>query len=185
LQAQSLSNKAFTVSAEWVKVSQKNFIRETNEGMLSPMNNPSADLFSPADWYRTIRDQIQHEDHLIVQRLSWLMAAQSFLFTAYAIIANAAPQARNPMSAKQQDLLFNIIPGVACVSDLLIYCSVIAGVLAFYRLRRAYATHISSVKDLPDIEGSTLTRWLGMVSPIFLPLVFLTGWLIVWSHGHL
>jgi hypothetical protein len=48
------------------------------------MNVPPINLFSPADWYRTIRDQIQHEDNLIVQRLSWLMAAQSFLFTGYA-----------------------------------------------------------------------------------------------------
>ena len=30
------------------------------------MNVPPINLFSPADWYRTIRDQIQHEDNLIV-----------------------------------------------------------------------------------------------------------------------
>jgi hypothetical protein len=91
---------------------------------------PRSQSVSPADWYRTIRDQIQHEDNLIVQRLSWLMAAQSFFFTGYAIIANASPQARSPLLAKQQDLLFNIIPAVACISDVLIFCSVIAGVLA-------------------------------------------------------
>jgi hypothetical protein len=37
------------------------------------MNVPPLNLFSPADWYRTILDQVQHEDNLIVQRLSWLM----------------------------------------------------------------------------------------------------------------
>ena len=128
------------------------------------MRVPPPNLFGPADWYRTIRDQIQHEDNLIVQRLSWLMAAQSFFFTGYAIIANASPQARNPLLAKQQDLLFNIIPGVACISDILIYCSVIAGVLALYRLRRAYATHVSSVGGFPEIQGSPLTRCLGIAS---------------------
>ena len=61
---------------------------------LKPMSAPPLNLFGPADWYRTIRDQIQHEDNLIVQRLSWLMAAQSFFFTGYAIIANATPQAQ-------------------------------------------------------------------------------------------
>ncbi len=148
------------------------------------MSEPSANLFGPADWYHTIRDQIQHEDILIVQRLSWLMAAQSFFFTGYAIIANAAPQARNPLLAKQQDLLFNIIPAVACISDILIYCSVIAGVRALYRLRRAYATHVSSVKGFPEIQGSQLTRWLGIASPLLLPLVFLIAWLILWSQAH-
>ncbi|HYY29634.1 MAG TPA: hypothetical protein VE860_16950 [Chthoniobacterales bacterium] len=52
--------------------------------------------FGPADWYHTVRDQIQHEDSLIMQRIAWLTAAQSFLFTAYAITANASPQPRNP-----------------------------------------------------------------------------------------
>src|SRR5260370_13896675 len=121
------------------------------------MSVPPLNLFSPADWYRTIRDQIQHEDNLIVQRLSWLMAAQSFLFTGYAIIANASPQARNPLLAKQQDLLFNIIPGVACISDILIYCSVITGVLALSRLRRAYASPVSSVVVFPDIARMPLS----------------------------
>jgi hypothetical protein len=149
---------------------------------LKPMSAPPANLFGPVDWYRTIRDQIQHEDNLIAQRLSWLMAAQSFLFTGYAIVATATPQARNPLLA----LLFNIIPGVACISDILIYCSVIAGVLSLYRLRRAYVTHVSSVGDFPKIEGSQLTHWLlGMASPILLPWVFLTAWLILWSQAHL
>ena len=150
-----------------------------------PMSVPTVNPFGPVDWYRTIRDQIQHEDNLIVQRLSWLMAAQSFFFTGYAIIANATPQARNPLLAKQQDLLFNIIPGVACISDILIYCSVIAGVLALYRLRKAYATHVSSIGGFPEIQGSQLTRWLGIAFPILLPLVFLIAWLIVWSQAHL
>ena len=112
------------------------------------------------------------------------MAIQSFLFTAYAIIANATPQARNPLLAKQQDLLFNIIPGVACISDLLIYCSVIAGALALDRLRQAYATHVASAGGFPEIQGSRLTRWLGIASPILLPLVFLMAWLIVSSQAH-
>ena len=148
------------------------------------MSEPPVTPFGPADWYRTTREHIQHEDNLIMQRLSWLMAVQSFLFTGYAIIANASPQARNPLLAKQQDLLFNIIPGVACISDLLIYCSVIAGVLALDRLRQAYATHVASVGGFPEIQGSRLTRWLGIASPILLPLVFLMAWFIVWSQAH-
>ncbi len=98
--------------------------------MSAPTNQPSLDSLSPLDWYRTIRDQIQHEDNLIVQRLAWLMAAQSFFFTGYAIIANGTPTPRNQLLAKQQDLLFNIIPAVACLSDLLIYASVLAGIIA-------------------------------------------------------
>jgi hypothetical protein len=42
----------------------------TRKSRLKPMNVPPLNLFSPADWYRTILDQVQHEDNLIVQRLS-------------------------------------------------------------------------------------------------------------------
>ena len=148
------------------------------------MSEPPVIPFSPADWYHTVRDQIQHEDSLIMQRLAWLMAAQSFLFTAYAIIANASPQPRNPVLVKQQDLLFTIIPGVACLSSVLIYSSVIAGILVQNRLRDAYATQVAPAGDFPEIQGSRLTLWLGLVSPILLPLVFLIAWLIIWSQAH-
>ena len=90
------------------------------------------------------------------------MAAQSFFFTGYAIVATSTLQPRNPLLAKQLDLLFDIIPAVACISDILIYCSVIAGVLALYRLRRAYATHVAPVGNFPEIDqGSGLIRWSG------------------------
>ena len=63
------------------------------------MSIPAASVFEdPFDWYRTIRDQIQHEDNLIVQRLAWLMAAQSFFFTGYAIVAATLPTAASQSS---------------------------------------------------------------------------------------
>ena len=56
------------------------------------MNAPveSAEKISPLERYQLFRSRIEHEDTLILQRLSWLMASQSFLFTAYAIVTSAA-----------------------------------------------------------------------------------------------
>jgi hypothetical protein len=152
--------------------------------MSAPLNKLSLDSLGPLDWYRMVRDQIQHEDNLIVQRLAWLMVAQSFFFTGYAIIANGTPTPRNQLLAKQQDLLFNIIPAVACLSDLLIYGSVLAGIIALYRLRHTYAQHVAPGDFIPAIQGSGLTRWLGIASPLLLPLVFLTAWLWLWLQAH-
>src|ERR1700722_6393437 len=136
------------------------------------MSIPAVSVFGPFDWYRTIRDQIQHEDNLIVQRLSWLMAAQSFFFTGYAIIANASPQARSPLLAKQQDLLSNIIPAVACISDILIFCSVIAGVLALGRLHRAHAAHVDAVGGFRRFRQAGRWEWaLRLFSPWFFDLL--------------
>jgi hypothetical protein len=48
------------------------------------MNAPvePAENISPLDRYRIFRSRIEHEDNLILQRLSWLMASQSCLLTA-------------------------------------------------------------------------------------------------------
>ncbi|MFY9984584.1 MAG: hypothetical protein WAM44_01285 [Chthoniobacterales bacterium] len=152
--------------------------------MSGPLKKLSLDSLSPLDWYRSIRDQIQHEDNLIVQRMAWLMAAQSFFFTGYAIIANGTPTPRNQLLAKQQDLLFNIIPAVASLSDLLIYASVIAGVILLHRLRSTYAHHVAPGDFIPAIQGSRLTRWLGIASPLLLPPVFLAAWICLWLQAH-
>jgi hypothetical protein len=74
-------------------------------------------------YYEIIRSQIEHEDNLINQRLSWFVAAQAFLFSAYAILLNAAPQVRLEGFATQQEILFFLIPLVAIGVSILIYNS--------------------------------------------------------------
>ena len=39
-------------------------------------------------YYLHLRTRLEHEDRLIVERLAWLMASESFLFTGYAIVLN-------------------------------------------------------------------------------------------------
>ena len=56
-----------------------------------------------------VRRQIEHEDVLIVNRLSWLIASQSFLFTAYAIMLNGPVLTRNEHFAAHGELLVKII----------------------------------------------------------------------------
>ncbi len=48
---------------------------------LIPMNAPSLEEYplTPLDYYNVVRSRIEHEDNLVVQRLSWLVASQSFL----------------------------------------------------------------------------------------------------------
>jgi hypothetical protein len=47
----------------------------------------------------TIRRHLKHEDSLMVNRLSWLVAWQSFLFTAYAIVLNGTSATRTAILA--------------------------------------------------------------------------------------
>ncbi len=135
--------------------------------------------------YAILRGQIEHEDGLMTQRLSWLVASQSFLFTAYAIVLNAPEHAASAMHARQQAYVLTSIPTVAILSDALIYISVLAGVSAMRGLRTRW---IAGGADslLPPLQGTSLSRRLGLVPPLLMPLVFLVVWIFLFCHasGH-
>lgn len=97
---------------------------------------PAVSALTAFERYQVLRDQIQHEDNLTTQRLLWLMASQSFLFTAYAIVMNGPEHAMSPFAAAQQQWLITAIPALALSSAVLIYGSIIAGVIALLNLHR-------------------------------------------------
>src|SRR6476661_876979 len=96
---------------------------------------------SPVERYRVFRSRIEHEDNLIMQRLSWLMASQSFLFTAYAIVGNGLSGALT-MGANQfvnhLTTLASISPTVALINSLLIALSIFGALKASRELRKGY-----------------------------------------------
>ena len=154
------------------------------------MNAPTlGDIpLSPPEYYNLIRARIEHEDNLIVQRLSWLVASQSFLFTAYAIVTNGlTSQPAQPACihfSDQLQLLFQLIPIVGTLTCVLIYVSVLAAVLTMRRLRRSYHSRFGPEEDnLPPIQTHAPIRLFGYSAPVLLPLVFIIIWLILWMHG--
>ena len=131
----------------------------------------SAALEGPAplsalEYYRLVRERIEHEDNLIVQRLSWLVASQSFLFTAYAIVTNGLtaqpPQPACVHFMEQLHLLFQLIPVVGTLTCVLIYVSVLAAVVTMRRLRNSYHSRFGTDDDLP-IQTRPLIRLFGQV----------------------
>jgi len=138
-----------------------------------------------AEFYQAIRSQIVHEDDLIAQRLSWLVSSQSFLFTAYAIVLNGPAVTRSALMSRQQALIYQVIPGIAMISAILIYCGIIGGAVAMNSLRKAFqaqfATHGRSA--VPSVQGNIRTLLLGHIAPLTLPLIFAAVWLVIWIRG--
>ena len=97
--------------------------------MNAPMMNTP---LSALEYYNLVRERLEHEDNLIVQRLTWLVGSQSFLFTAYAIVSNGLmSQPAQPAClhfGEQLQLLFQLIPIVAMLTCVLIYISILAAV---------------------------------------------------------
>jgi len=148
-----------------------------------PLSTPLSGL----EYYNLIRQRIEHEDNLIVQRLSWLVASQSFLFTAYAIVLNGLTVTPQPATATviyQEARLSRLIPLVAMMTCALIYVGIVAAVKAIARLRRSYRSRFPSDEtDLPGIQVGRLTRVLGLTAPLLLPLVFIGVWLYLSARG--
>lgn len=142
---------------------------------------PVLESISRIQYYQIIRSQIEHEDNLINQRLSWFVAAQAFLFSAYAILLNAPPQVRQQSFATQQEILFYLIPLVAIGVSILIYITVIAAMLAMANLRRLLKTHMNEQDSalLPPVQGYRQTFLLGQATPILIPFLFMSSWIIL------
>lgn len=154
------------------------------------MNAPTMNTpLTPLEYYNLVRERIEHEDNLIVQRLTWLVGSQSFLFTAYAIASNGLmSQPVQPVSVhfgEQLELLFQLIPIVAMLTCVLIYISILAAVITTAKLRRGYRSRFGPEEDsLPPIMTAAPTRLFGLVAPLFLPLMFTGIWFILWMHGQ-
>jgi hypothetical protein len=136
---------------------------------------------SEIQYYQLIRSQIEHEDNLINQRLSWFVASQAFLFSAYAILLNAPSRVRLQSFATQQNILFSLIPVVAIGMSILIYITVIAALLAMANLRRLLESHMKEEKSalLPPVQGYRQTLLLGQASPVLIPFLFMISWIVL------
>ncbi len=150
--------------------------------MTSPHTSPPLE---DADYYRLLRPQIEFEDSLITQRLSWFVAAQSFLFTAYAITLNGPKESALPAFREQQQMLYHLIPVVAIASGVLIYLAIVGGVVAQWQLRRFLLERVPAERlaAFPPIQGVLQTRVLGMAAPLGLPLVFVMVWIFLFVRG--
>ena len=126
-----------------------------------------------------VRRQIEHEDVLIVNRLSWLMASQSFLFTAYAITLNGPAQTRVPSFAGKQDMVMHLVSALALVSCSTIYLGVVGGIRVMANLRAELVRHHAATECVyrPPIQGTKLTLVLGHAAPLILPPAFAVAWI--------
>jgi hypothetical protein len=148
------------------------------------MNEP----LNALEYYNLVRGRIEHEDNLMAQRLSWLVASQSFLFTAYAIALNGLavpplPSSVQPVVNQQMDV-YSLVPVVGILTCVLIYVSIIGAFKAMRELRHGYRSRFGKDEaDLPAIQTNCVTRAMGAAAPMALPLVFIAVWLFLLIHG--
>ena len=124
-----------------------------------------------------LRRRIENEHNLVNQRLSWLVASQAFLLTAFAISLNAPTGAMRPDYARANHLLVSLLPyvGLACIFILWL---TVAGAIWSMTELRARADAIIQPEDLPIYSRAAIRR-LGLAAPVAIPGVFLLLWLVL------
>jgi hypothetical protein len=140
----------------------------TSQAMLFEAPRASVSALPAVERYRILRDQLQQQDGLTAQRLSWLMASQAFLFTAYAITVNGPERAKNALIGSRQDPLLGIIPAVGLLSTALIYVGLIAGIVAMFSIQRLARGLFDGgeASHFPPLQRARLTRCMGLAASL-------------------
>jgi hypothetical protein len=137
------------------------------------------DKLDPTSFYRLLRSRMDHEDLLVVNRLSWLVASQAFLFTGYALAVTGLTAPQVEALRTHLSHLLRLIPLVAVISAALIYMSLLAGMRATAWLHALYRRKGSDETSLglPPIEVPRRIVMWGLVAPMVLPPVYVVIWL--------
>jgi hypothetical protein len=130
-----------------------------------------------SDDFTYLRGEIRHEDNLINHRLSWLVSSQSFLLTGSAIALNGPLQSKSPVYAQLSLTLVSLIPIVGVLVCVLSCLTICAGVIQMRLVRRLAG--MCHPRHLPGVQGTDLTRRLGLSGPVATPVIFLLVWLVL------
>jgi hypothetical protein len=142
------------------------FADEYQVGSLK-QSDPRADALS--DLYEDIGDQIKREEGLTNNRLTWILQANGFLFTALALIKNDDP------------VLKQVIPFAigfsASVINLLGFCALGGAFLSIWDLRCVWKRHCQELQR-PRPFGGQRASILGFL-PVFIPLLLFGAWVYI------
>jgi len=119
------------------------------------------------------RGRIEHEDNLMGMRVSWLVAAESFLFVAYAILVNGDAGRANNADAHR---VYEVIPWLGVALVLCVAASLVAAVRAIYRLSMDAPPR---PEVWPPIRSSGWVYVVGLSGALGVPLVVLGAWVFI------
>ena len=141
---------------------------------------------TPEIFYREIRDQIKHEDNLCNNRMTWLIALQGFLFTAYGFSISAEAGTNGDQIKQTIAITHAALVLLGTSSAIVIAAALFAAVWSIHRLvDRWYDSYtIEVTKEFPQIIGSYSSEKrrgtrLGQVPLYVIPGICCLVWLYI------
>lgn len=129
--------------------------------------------------YTTIRGQVEHLNNILSQRIIWLVIAQSFFFSGFAVLITGKPDQK--WAAIHEKLLV-VFPVASMLAVILTYVDVISSLLYLRRLRNFYASkpkNDPNESNYPPMAGYKGLSMMEHVCPAVLPIVFTATWIYI------
>lgn len=130
------------------------------------------------DVFRSLIDQLAHEDDLLVDRTLWLFISQPLLLVCYFLV-----DTRRLPPAPNQDF-FRIIGTLGVLSTIFIYSAILAAVMEFVELRTRIQLLLVDHPDLPMRQLPSAGIGSGLVCPILSALLFLYCWVLLTARSR-
>ncbi len=132
------------------------------------------------DRYNAFRGQIEHESTLIGVRLGWLIAAEAFLFAAYASVLRVGSGSPSQY-VSQAHVLFSAIPIAGITLSACMAISIWAALWAMGKGRDDYGS--AQPDGLPSITVKALNYYAGSVAPFVVPPLTVAIWIVLLALG--
>lgn len=125
------------------------------------------------DEYKQVRHEIHHEYNLMANRVNWLLASETFLFTALAI---ATPKDLTVISSLSKNIFYRIAPVIGLFSGWLIASAITANILRIWDWKRIQRDILQRIEYLtPQLPRDSLPGF-GLLPPVGLPMLFFSLW---------
>jgi hypothetical protein len=131
------------------------------------------------DVFRSLLDQMAHEDEVLDSRTLWLVVSQFLLLLCYFQIDEGK------LPRKPQLNHFKFIGIIGILSAAFIYAAILAAELEFVELRSRASRLSIEHPDLPLRALPNIGIGSGLLCPIFLALLSLYFWTVLVAESHL
>jgi hypothetical protein len=148
--------------------------------MVEPNDKKSFPSEDEREFYRLYRQRVVDEDTLIYQRLSWLITAQTimFSFTATAFFRTGAGEINT-----KGTVIMCILGVLICLVS---YVGVVAALYAIKEITCNYQHRYPAPQpnhSLPKLIGDSWTHRTGRLVPFLIPPMFIVAWLAILVAG--
>ena len=148
----------------------------------TPSNAVVPDLVpGPRAVSERFRERLNQEHFLVLQRVSWLLVSQSFLFIVYAGIVVAKP---SPVRHAEASRLFYAVPALGLVIVAGVYASILAARFTIRALWREFDRLQPTHPDPFDRIPNHRIRVLGGIGVHVPPLAIAAFWVWLLAVGR-